>query len=307
VTQHHGNNGAAASSTADSGGWTKVPNSVIRHRAVSPTAKLVWIAMRSFEQNGKIFPSYETLATYLGLSRPPIIAAVKELEAAGLLRVERRPNRPNFYHLVGVNNVYPSDVAGVKNVDSNGDGRSKDSLPQSKDSLLPGVKNVDSTKTVRLKEQDPPQACACEEPAGDTAKPKKTAKPRPKDDLWDAIIEVTGADPATNRGHLNGVCKALRDSDPPYTGDDVRRLRAALLETQPWFREKPSDWLTPGMVKKWIHCVRIMGKKPGAKGPSGPTVEDLEEKRRRAEADLEASRLKAQARTKNSQPKGATV
>lgn len=47
---------------------------------------------------------------------------------------------------------------------------------------------------------------------------------RPRDLLFDAIAEVTGADPATAGPRIATVKKALLEADPPYTPDEVRNF-----------------------------------------------------------------------------------
>lgn len=92
-----------------------------------------------------------------------------------------------------------------------------------------------------------PPLCDQEEPD-----PSKKRRQRKKDELFDAVVEVTASDPTVNGPHIGRVCKALRNADPPYTPADVRRF-AELVETEmPWHKGRPSV----STVEKYIGIVR---------------------------------------------------
>lgn len=74
-----------------------VPKSLMMDRRISVTAKVVYVALATFGQ--ACYPSAETIAKGLGISRRTFFRAVKELEEAERLEVERRHNKTNFYHL----------------------------------------------------------------------------------------------------------------------------------------------------------------------------------------------------------------
>jgi hypothetical protein len=56
---------------------------------------------------------------------------------------------------------------------------------------------------------------------------------RSRDELFDAIVEVTGADPKANGSHIGGVKKTLLAFEPPMTPEEVRRF-PAVLAAQGW-------------------------------------------------------------------------
>lgn len=101
--------------------------------------------------------------------------------------------------------------------------------------------------------------------------PPTTPSPRRRNELFDAVVEITGADLTlkSQGGHVAKVCKELREADPPYTPDDLRRLPQALREAYP-----RGGWtLTVGSITNHIHLVRNKvaipdGEKPKCRIPS---------------------------------------
>ncbi|MDE2100910.1 MAG: hypothetical protein KGL39_26930 [Patescibacteria group bacterium] len=57
--------------------------------------------------------------------------------------------------------------------------------------------------------------------------------PRPRDELFDALVEITGACPTSAGSHVGKICALLRKADPPYTPEEVRRL-PGVLRSQGW-------------------------------------------------------------------------
>jgi hypothetical protein len=100
----------------------------------------------------------------------------------------------------------------------------------------------------------PPQDFAQAKP-----QPEKSKPPRQRDELFDAVVAVTEADPKVNGPHIGRVCKALRSADPPYTPADVARLPAAIAAAGLDFR------VTVPVVEKWIYLVRA-APRPSANG-----------------------------------------
>ena len=92
-------------------------------------------------------------------------------------------------------------------------------------------------------------------------------KPRPRNPLYDAIAEVTGADVSVEAvGKLVGkVSASLAKASPPYTPEEVREFRKRFLELCPWAK---GNWtaLSVGVVEKHIHLVRA--KKAATKPPT---------------------------------------
>lgn len=71
--------------------FSVIPNSIMRLRDVPATAKLLIARLRQYQgENSTAWPGVGTLAEELGTDRGSIISNVRKLEAAGLLRVDRR-------------------------------------------------------------------------------------------------------------------------------------------------------------------------------------------------------------------------
>ncbi len=125
--------------------------------------------------------------------------------------------------------------------------------------------------------------------------PAKPEKPRARDELFDAIVEVTHLDPKLNGSQIGKVATALRSANPPYTPEDVRGIPAALEAGG------LSVPITPGVIEKYISWVRNPAKPTIAKkfepryaAASGKTPEQVKAEtlanRQRAKAEDDAAR-----------------
>ncbi|MBV8893004.1 MAG: helix-turn-helix domain-containing protein [Acidobacteria bacterium] len=73
------------------GGFTQVPNILLKDPKVSANAKVVYSMLLSYAwNNAYVFPGQERLGEDIGLSQPTIARAVKELEQQGWLEIQRR-------------------------------------------------------------------------------------------------------------------------------------------------------------------------------------------------------------------------
>lgn len=95
-----------------------------------------------------------------------------------------------------------------------------------------------------------------EDGEGIAAKPRAV---RPRDLLWDAIVEVTGADASIKSvaSHIGKVKRALLEASPAYTPEEVLALPAAAAVHLPWSAGRV---LTLGEVEKNIGLVRTSAK-----------------------------------------------
>ena len=80
-------------------GFTQLPNFILRNPDISIGAKTVYSLFISYAwHNNFCFPGQETLAKAIGMSVGSVNAFIKELEAVGLIEIERRgQGRTNFY------------------------------------------------------------------------------------------------------------------------------------------------------------------------------------------------------------------
>ena len=70
----------------------------------------------------------------------------------------------------------------------------------------------------------------------------------PRDDLFDAVCKITGANPKTAAANVSKVCNKLLESDPPFTPEEVLRLPETLLSTKPGFRGTLSVFSIPSLI-----------------------------------------------------------
>lgn len=127
-----------------------------------------------------------------------------------------------------------------------------------------------------------------------TAKPKNP-RTRRRDDLWDAVVEVTGSDSKASARYIGRVCRSLREADPPYTPTEVRALPAIC-------RAKGFSLpLSLGTVEKYIGWTRteVVSQSQG-KGES-------DAQRRARLAQERAERLAAKEAARLDPPKGDSI
>ncbi|MEO1542621.1 MAG: helix-turn-helix domain-containing protein [Pseudomonadota bacterium] len=83
------------------GGFTQVPNAILRAKEISQGAKLVYAMLLSYAwHNNSCFPGQDRLAEDLSISRRSVNTHIKELEAKRFIKVTRKGlGKPNVYEL----------------------------------------------------------------------------------------------------------------------------------------------------------------------------------------------------------------
>lgn len=83
------------------GGFTQVPNAILRATEISQGAKLVYVMLLSYAwHNNSCFPGQDRLATDLSISRQSVNTHIKDLERKRYIKVTRRGlGKPNLYEL----------------------------------------------------------------------------------------------------------------------------------------------------------------------------------------------------------------
>ena len=111
---------------------------------------------------------------------------------------------------------------------------------------------------------EPVLAESAERPRRARAKPTpdKTAggdqKPRPRNELFDAVAEVCGADPTLNGSQVGKAAADLARAG--YTPADVRAFAARLVEFCPWAKDRPHRRPEVGELVKHIGKIRTAGR-----------------------------------------------
>ena len=80
-------------------GFTQLPNFILRDPSLSAGAKVVYAMFISYGwHNNFCFPGQDRLATDMGVTRPRVTQLIGELEAAGLITIQRRgQGKTNIY------------------------------------------------------------------------------------------------------------------------------------------------------------------------------------------------------------------
>jgi hypothetical protein len=86
---------------------------------------------------------------------------------------------------------------------------------------------------------------------------------RNRDDLFNALAEVTASDPQVNGSRIGRIRKALLAADPPFTAVEVRRFAEGVPVYLPWYK----GVLTLEAVQKHIAVVRAPTSGPAAVKP----------------------------------------
>ncbi len=81
------------------GGFTQVPNFVLKKEGLNPGAKVTYAMFLSYAwHNNRCFPGQERLAKDLGMSQPRVSQFITELEKAKLISIKRRgQGKTNLY------------------------------------------------------------------------------------------------------------------------------------------------------------------------------------------------------------------
>jgi len=81
------------------GGFTQVPNFILRDNTLSLGAKVAYSMFLHFAwNNDSCFPGQDRLAHHMGMSVSRVNEFIKELEAAGLIEITRRgQGKTNLY------------------------------------------------------------------------------------------------------------------------------------------------------------------------------------------------------------------
>ncbi len=113
-------------------GFTQIPNAIVRHPGITPGAKVAYAVLLSYAwKDDRCFPGQERMSMDMAVSKPSVIAYLKQLQQAGLITITRRGQ--------GKSNIYTLPAL-----------RSKESLLQEIKKTAPlEVKNFDPTNTQR--------------------------------------------------------------------------------------------------------------------------------------------------------------
>src|SRR5579864_9552227 len=89
----------AAFDPVSRGGFTQVPNFILKEPNLSMGAKLSYAMFLSYAwHNDSCFPGQDRLAEDMGMSRPRVTQLIAELERAGLVTIQRRgQGKTNLY------------------------------------------------------------------------------------------------------------------------------------------------------------------------------------------------------------------
>jgi len=83
------------------GGFTQVPNFILKDPALSFGAKVTYSMFLSYAwHNDSCFPGQDRLAEDMGVTRPRVTQLIAELQRAGLITIQRRgQGKTNIYHV----------------------------------------------------------------------------------------------------------------------------------------------------------------------------------------------------------------
>lgn len=83
------------------GGFTQVPNFILKSKDLSVGSKLTYAMLLSYAwQNDYCFPGQKTLANDMGVSPRSVVSFIKELQKRECITVKRQGlNKPNIYTL----------------------------------------------------------------------------------------------------------------------------------------------------------------------------------------------------------------
>src|SRR5229473_2245488 len=83
------------------GGFTQVPNFILKNSQLSVGAKVAYAMFLSYAwHNDFCFPGQDGLAKDMGITRPRVTQLIAELQAVGLITIQRRgQGKTNIYRI----------------------------------------------------------------------------------------------------------------------------------------------------------------------------------------------------------------
>lgn len=233
MAKRTGNAGQDRTITTDTGPFAIVPEWVLDAEISDRAVRLYAILSRYADSDGWAWPSRKTLAIRLGRSVDALDRAVRELVDAHMLTVVARfddagDRTSNGYTLVRM------DPA-VERL-----GSRTDAATGSRSDAATG-----SRRSAALT-----RASVNESQLNETALAMPDAE-RPRDDVWDAMLEVCGIDPdgitKSSRGAYNRAARDLKDA---------HATRETIIERAFVFRRRwPQVSLTPtALARRWPEC-----------------------------------------------------
>ena len=86
------------------GGFTQVPNFILKDANISLGAKVAYSLLLSFYwHNNEVFPGQNRLAQHMGMSVSRVNEFIKELETSGFIQITRRgQGKTNLYELKSI-------------------------------------------------------------------------------------------------------------------------------------------------------------------------------------------------------------
>lgn len=243
-----------------------------------------------------------------GIGSAPALIRVRTrcVEAGWLTYTPGGNRRPATYHV-----VIPAGLKGVKDDTALGEDPADSPLESEPDSVNAsgtepltepltelegrgGSINENDTRTVnhggitaeskrRSSNPDPdpdPNTLAAAAPPREGESPSRgkkrnlPAEPRPRNDLFDAVAEVTGSDPSLNGSIVGKVAAALAKAATPYTPAEVREFARRFHELCPWAAKDGRARPTVPELQKNIS--RLRAGKPKAAPRPVRTAADVE-------------------------------
>ena len=97
------------------GGFTQIPNFILRDGNISVGAKVVYAMFLSYAwHNDSCFPGQDRLAEDMGMSRVRVTQLIAELQRAGLVNIQRRGQGKTNLYTIHVRVKSPGDNSGRK-------------------------------------------------------------------------------------------------------------------------------------------------------------------------------------------------
>ena len=179
---------------------------------------------------------------------------MKALEAMGCLEIKNLSNRASMITICNYSTYQDVDEAARATAEQ------LMSNCRATDEQL--MSTIEEDKNIRREEEyiaaEPPRLFEQDE------KTEKAKKKSQRDELFDALLEVSGDD-GTNGKKIGKHINTLLAGKPPYTPDEVR-----LVPTLPELHWLHGQRLSIDLIVQKIHLTRNKGIKVNAKQPSRP-------------------------------------
>ncbi len=224
-----------------------LPAVIASSRGLRPAAKIVWAILRNRQgDNASCWPSVRRIAMDAGLNLTPTVSAIRDLEAAGLLVVDRTSH--NHHYVVLETGTIVPKTGTFRKPEPRRSGNRNHVVPEIGTELDPRTISSNYTQVA------PPVEVIGAKPRDPTPKPAPLSARDAIAIFIDAYREARGTNPDRPTGRAAGVLRRwlVSNSTDPATWTARVRLAVGLGGKPPWPFGRPGELTIDNITRHWL-------------------------------------------------------